>query len=520
MIAMIVKRDVVLTHHGHGVVGDAACAVTGGPPNGVTTFSTPAECETYTLTQSFQYSAQGASVLTDIICGWICKPQDIDCVYQPCEPCYFNSCGNNSEYWCNFNCSGGTMCGCWVCDCYSITPSCTYQLPCTATTLSQSYLPAGYYVSGGDIFDSNWNYVAPLPMGPNPGMGSYATGPECEEFCLCDTGWDCWLSPEAPPPPNPTTIDSASVGMYALTQANFAAAQAAYISTGLSPIGMCSNPGSLLALQNLGYEYSQPQPFTGYTSFIECCENTGCCYARCNEEDDPYSSYTLNPNDEPYYITEAISWGYSVANGFPSGTITPCHWDDSLNTANGTCNDPSAANFVYNVYWDWCTLDICNQYAVVSGATALDPLECFDEFIGECDCACGTMTNPDFSASTGGWNGSYIGYDSGDAVSWSDADTDYCCFMCVCPNLGTDWTDPLNISAAFGQQWMQDCDIHEPDLDPSTQGLGNVTNCWESCNLTPVIGADPTNPDTCDPCGYGINYYECSPDGCIPIIVY
>ena len=147
--------------------------------------------------------------MEDIICGWTCQTQNIDCVYQPCEPCYFNGCGQGEEF-CNINCSANTTCGCWVCNCMSpITPSCTLQDPCTATTLSLDYLPSGYYVSGGDIFDTNGDYVAPLPGGPNPGMGSYSGSIECDENCLCDTGWDCWLAPDVPPViVNNTTINT------------------------------------------------------------------------------------------------------------------------------------------------------------------------------------------------------------------------------------------------------------------------------------------------------------------------
>ena len=493
--------------------GEAACTLTGGPPNGTNSFATESECETYILTQSFQYSAQGASNLSDIICGWTCKSQTIDCVYQPCEPCYFDSCGSE-EHICNVNCSGGTMCGCWVCDCYQMTPACSLQLPCTASTLSESYLPSGYYVSSGDIFDSNGNYVAPLPFGPNPAMGTFTSSTECDELCICDTGWDCWLSPDPPPQinssnqgininqgPNYTTDANGNIVYNTTTYTN---------PTGvLSPIGICTNPGSLQALQNLGYSYSQPPPFTGYTSFIECCENTGCCYASCDEPNDPYNSWSMNPDDVPYYTTEAISWGYTTANGFPAGTVTPCHWTDMYGPISGPCNDP-ASGLPYNPYWEWCNLDLCNEYAVISGATPSDPLEC-TEPPGECDCACGS--HPDFSASTGGWNGSYPLYQLGDAVSWADADTDYCCFICVCVDTNTDWTISANITAAIGNQSMLDCNIMEPDLAPALQGLGNVVNCWESCNKTP--GGSLNDPNDCDPCGSVVTYYECTPDGCV-----
>jgi len=493
--------------------GEDACILGGGPPNGVNAFYTEPECETYTLTLS-QYSGQNATNLEDIICGWTCQTQNIDCVYKPCEPCYFNGCGQD-ETFCNINCSANTICGCWVCDCMSpITPSCTFQSPCTATTLSVDYLPSGYYVVTGDIFDNNGDYVAPLPGGPNPGMGSYSGSIECDENCLCDTGWDCWLAPNVPP----VIVNNTSVNSppnYALDAngnpiINTTTTSQASGSGGLTSIGMCSNPGSVNALANLGYEYSQPPPFTGYTSFIECCENTGCCYAMCGEADDPNNSYALNPDDAPYYITEAISWGYSTANGFPVNTITPCHWSDMYGPNSGPCNDP-ASGVPYNVFWEWCTLDLCNQYAVISGTTPADELTC-TEPPGECDCACGS--HPDFSASTGGWNGSFYGYEMGDAVSWSDADTDYCCFICVCPNLQTDWTIMANITAAIGNQSMLDCNIMEPDLSPASQGLGNVVNCWESCNKKP--GGSLSDPNDCDPCGGTIvNYYECSPDGCV-----
>jgi hypothetical protein len=493
--------------------GEAACQITGGPPNGVTTFSTPAECETYILTQSYQYSAQGASTLVDIVCGYTCKSQTIDCVYQPCEPCYFDSCGSDEEI-CNINCSAGTVCGCWVCDCYQMTPSCSLQLPCTASTLSESYLPSGYYVSGGDIFDSNGNYVAPLPFGPNPAMGTFTSSTECDELCICDTGWDCWLSPD--PPPN---WNSSNQGLNLNQGANYttdANGNIVYNTTTytnptgvLSPIGMCTNPGSLQALQNLGYSYSQPSPFTGYTTFIECCENTGCCYAACDEPNDPNNSWSMNPDDIPYYVTEAISWGYTTANGFPAGTVTPCHWTDMYGPISGPCNDPTSG-LPYNPYWQWCNLDLCNEHSVISGATPSDPIEC-TEPPGECDCACGP--HQDFSASTGGWNGSFPYYQLGDAVSWADADTDYCCFICVCVDTNTDWTIMANITAAIGTQAMQDCNIHEPDLDPASQGLGNVVNCWESCNKAP--GGSLTDPNDCDPCGSVVSYYECTPDGCV-----
>ena len=495
--------------------GEDACILGGGPPNGFTTFYTEPECETYTLTLS-QYSGQNATNLEDIICGWTCQTQNIDCVYQPCEPCYFNGCGQGEEF-CNINCSANTTCGCWVCNCMSpITPSCTLQDPCTATTLSLDYLPSGYYVSGGDIFDTNGDYVAPLPGGPNPGMGSYSGSIECDENCLCDTGWDCWLAPDVPPViVNNTTINTNP--NYALDAngnviLNTTTSSQASGSGGLSSIGMCSNPGSVNALANLGYEYSQPPPFTGYTSFLECCENTGCCYAMCQEANDPYSSYNLNPDDAPYYITEASSWGYNTANGFPANTITPCHWSDMYGPNSGPCNDP-ASGIPYNIYWEWCSLDICNQYAVISGATPADELTCTTP-PGECDCACGS--HPDFTGSTGGWNGSNAGYELGDAVSWADADTDYCCFICVCVDTGTDWSIMANITAAIGNQSMLDCNIMEPDLSPASQGLGNVVNCWESCNLTPESNPDPTNLNTCVACGSNVtNYYECSPDGCV-----
>ena len=456
--------------------GEEACTLIGGPPNGINAFATSGDCETYTLTLS-QYSGQNATNLEDIICGWTCLTQDIDCVYQPCEPCYWDGCGWTTENGCNTFCSANTTCGCWKCYCdqgYSVDGgNCTYYNPCVAP-------PGETWVS----------YVAGYPgtPGPNPAYNTYINESLCLESCECDVGWDCFLN-----------------------------------ATG-GTIGHCTNPGSVAVMDGLGYSFSDPtNGFTGYTTFEECCDNTGCCFGDCIEtETDGITPYTLDAYEQQYYNTLGGLLGTSTPNS-PYGLTTtyPCVWSPyefpfpnapQPAIPPGQCNDPSAPGYVYISYIPWCNVDDCVQFNLTNDIYGNQVCA---EPPGECDCAC--KYHPDFIESTGGWNGSNLfGYDLGYAVSWADADTPECCFICVCPATGTDWTVMANVTMAIGNQAMQDCNLHEPDLDPSIQGLGNVTNCWENCNKQPQSPPDPSNPDDCDPCGAVETYYECTPDGCMP----
>ena len=459
--------------------GEEACELIGGQPNGTTNFSTSAQCESYTLTLS-QYSGQNATNLEDIVCGWTCLTQNIDCVYQPCEPCYYASCGWPTEGTCNTICSANTSCSCWKCYCdgnYSVDGGdCIQYNPCVAP-------PGESWVSWVD------GYIGVQP-GPNPVYNTYTDETICLESCECDVGWDCFLN-----------------------------------STG-GTIGSCVSPGSITVMTTLGYTFSDSTPgFTGYTTFEECCDNTGCCFGDCIEfETDGVTPYELDVYQQSYYNALGGVLGTITPNSpFGPTTTFPCIWspyDFPYPNApqpaipSGACNDPSAVGFTYISYLPWCNVDDCVTYNLTiddyGNQVCADPP-------GECDCAC--SSHPDFSASTGGWNGSnsfYDAYDLGSAASWSDADTPNCCFICLCPNLGTDWTIMANITAAIGNQYMLDCNIMEPDLDPVSQGLGSgIVNCWESCNLAPQIPPDPANPNNCDPCGASDVYYECTSSGCV-----
>ena len=455
--------------------GEEACTLIGGPPNGINAFATSGDCETYTLTLS-QYSGQNATNLEDIICGWTCLTQDIDCVYLPCEPCYWDGCGWTTEEGCNTYCGANTTCGCWRCYCdqgYSVDGgNCTYYNPCVAP-------PGETWVS----------YVAGYPgtPGPNPAYNTYINESLCLESCECDVGWDCFLN-----------------------------------STG-GTIGHCMNPGSVAVMDGLGYSFSDGTlGFTGYTTFEECCDNTGCCFGDCIEtETDGITPYTLDADEQIYYNTLGGILGTNTPlSPYGPTTTFPCVWSPyefpfpnapQPAIPPGPCNDPSAPGYVYISYIPWCNIDDCVQYNLVNdiygNQVCMEPP-------GECDCACGY--HPDFIESTGGWNGSNLfGYDLGYAVSWADADTQECCFICTCPSTGTDWTVMANVTMAIGNQSMQDCNLHEPDLDPSIQGLGNVVNCWESCNKQPQSPPDPSNPTNCDACGSVVAYYECTPGGCV-----
>jgi hypothetical protein len=216
----------------------------------------------------------------------------------------------------------------------------------------------------------------------------------------------------------------------------------------------CSEQQSQSTMSTLSLGFSVNGP---YTSFSACCEDTGCCHVDC---------------DEPLATSQGLT---------PPMTGTwPCVWSQTYSTT-AQCSPLGPL-----VGLPFCTMTECFGSLDPNGGCAGD---------NDCLCACTPIVgNVLLLNPTGLWDSMNQMYTQYDTVSWGDANTPTCCFICMCPNTG-------GISL--------DCSNFTPGDGPASNG---TPNCWVSCGATPGI-----SPNGCDPCTGGPGQtYECSSDGCLP----
>ena len=423
-----------------------------------------------TLGQSQPYSEYSNLVTANWnICGWNCTVQNTNC-----NPCYTDGCSSLNYLGpqfniCNQNCSAVTEC--WVCDCDD-TQNCQYQAPCPTLAWPSSF-------SG--------------ERGPDPndywgGGASYVDSANCDLYCECDSGWDCW-------------IDIATT---------------AAMGTPTSNSG-CEYIQSSYMLPLQGASGVTATPNGPYSTLEGCCTgNTDCCLYRCDAFWPP--------------------WGDAVP--MTVGGDWPCQFVQPASSpsydANGVFIPPGTCGTVFDPFIPFCTLLDCQNnviyvggndnvfcnnglafgsYYDVDGTTVINPTAPSDDWCigcpGEaqtpadtCYCACSddALLLGATATDRGAWVSSNPYYTYGDITSYLDATQPLCCYICGC--YSADTAHPLQMDGTVDRQ----CGVHSP-ADGATFNANDgsavgIINCWQSCELTPSgVTSDPTV--SCVLCGSG-----------------
>lgn len=403
------------------------------------------------------------------ICGWQCQISN-----QPCQPCFTDNCsiyGGNSNTVCNQNCSALTEC--YVCDCADYNGPCSLQVPCPTAAAGWDGVPAGI--------------MGPDPTNANGGGHSFSSSTECNEYCTCDAGWDCWID-------------------IALTQQNGV---------------ITSDAGCQFFANSADVIYNGLQATAGgpYDSFSACCAGTACCLVRC---DDDWPTWTdalpMGYGDWPCLYVEPLSSGAVDAQGnpilagqcssvydpyIPFCNMTQCHAaviSIPVGTGNNFCTDHISFDGYYDINGaivagsgaddDWC------WECPGTGTTASDT----------CDCACGPSGANLYPGATHVDLGPYITsnpvYTMGNTVSYMDASNPYCCYICGC--MSADSMNPMQFDGNIPRQ----CGVHSPADGPTFNApdgsASGIINCWQSCGLMPSGTTDSSLiPTGCTSCAAG-----------------
>ena len=404
-------------------------------------------------------------------CGYECDP-----ICDPCNPCYTLNCGGY-QYTpqglmnCTMNCSCATEC--YVCDCLNV--------------LNGSNIPCYQYVDATGA--ASCPYWPPDPLGSPP---TFYSAQDCTANCECPGGYDCFVYDEF--------SDPALVG---------------------TQVGGCTFYASLYLMGAVGVTYPPGSPTdpngnpTGYTSFEECCNATECCRVVCENDSAQvaYLNYSSNTTTGP-----ALQSG--------GGGTTPCYWisqtdlDQEVGPGNVNCCSPAYVNtnngtsgmavcFTDHPGLPYCDMVDCVNY-LCPDPYSTTAMTCCTPIEETCDCACldwlsvnGIPTPAAFEWS-GVWS-SINTYNIYETVSYGDANTEDCCWICMCPIL------PATGAAGY------DCDSSPPDDGNYPDG---TPNCWQTCDRLPSYM--PTTPtpvigDPCGPCdGPSISQtYQCTTSGCV-----
>ena len=429
-------------------------------------YTTEADC----YAANPQWMGVGATV-----CGYECDP-----ICEPCNPCYTINCGYPTSAACEVNCSCVTSC--YVCDCLNVFNG-TYA-PCYGYTNANNLSDCPYWPVSNTGLDS-WVPTAWI------GVPTYLGPAECASACTCPGGFDCFVYDE--------TADPALVG---------------------TPYAGCMYQASEYQMQQQGVTWPTNSPTdpqgnpTGYTTMEECCNATECCRAVC--ETDPAQVQYMN-------YTALTSSGPALQGG-GGGTI-PCYWipqmnpDDTDGPIQINCcspayqaNDGSGDAGIADCFANHPTMPYCDMVDCVN-ALCPDPtnttgMTCCEPIVETCECACNDFILsqgwPIPLLEAGQWTSSDV-YDQWDIVSFGDANTPNCCWLCTCPVI----QNPLP-----GQY---DCNSSSPDDGDYPNGQ---PNCWISCERTPSY--DPATPtpvigDPCGPCDgpSTAQTYNCTTSGCV-----
>ena len=402
----------------------------------------------------------GIQQIPPVACGWSCTtpyavynpydpgpppydPYGLGYYSSPCTPCYTIGCAPfPDEISCVINCSGSTTC--FICDCsqpqgwYSATPCPT---------------PNSW---GSNVFGPNNGVVS-----DGTGLLTYATANDAIAADCCDEGWDCWIINDPNDPNNGQPTGD----------------------------GCKYYPNASMVPSNLTASTGGP-----YSSFTECCIETGCCYSECDWFAASQTTYSNTAQPTGFFPCVYLS---ALTSSFMS-----CH---PLNPA-----PPSNAN-------PFCTIQDCYSFTNPANQTEI---KCPDD-PGECVC-CSAYTWSNYGYSVpltdrGVFNYPGLGYQMFDTVEHQDADSPLCCYICMCPSNGGGGS-PVN--------GLLDCDGFIPDDGPAPTGQ---PNCWESCTYEPTISSFPIDinydstgniinitPSHCPSCldAYSAQTYECTPNGC------
>jgi len=412
-------------------------------------------------------------------CGYKCDP-----ICDPCQPCYTLNCGYpytpQGLQDCEMVCSCATEC--YVCDCLNVingsnVPCYPYQDPVT-NALSCPYWPVSN--TGTDPWvPAAWTNIP-----------TFLSAQQCQSACTCPGGYDCFVYDDTNPP--------AQIGQQ---------------------VGGCMYYASLYLMTQVGVTWSPGSPTdpagnpTGYTSFEECCNATECCRAVC--EDDPLQAGFMG-------YTSFTTTGPALQGG--GGGQTPCYWisqtdlDDTTGPGFVNCCSPAYVNTmngltgIVQCFADHPGLPYCDMVDCVN-ALCPDPLSttgmtCCEPIEETCNCACQDWLTingiPITTAFT--WSGPWSNantYSMFETVSYGDANTAECCWICMCP--------PDTTGTGY------DCDSSPPDDGDYPDG---TPNCWQTCERLPSYDPSTPTPVIGDPCGpcegpTSAQTYQCTTSGCV-----
>jgi len=422
----------------------------------------------------------------DTPCGWDCPIPCEGCVTASTlmAPYTYDATGLTQ---CEMVCSCATEC--YVCDCLNEVNGA--NVPCYA------FISAGTHTCPyWPVSNTGTDPWVPT-SGPYAGMATFASSIECQSACTCPGGYDCFVYDDVPS--NSPSIVGTQVGGCTYYASEWAMAQ----------VGVTYPPGSPTDPQG--------NP-TGYTTFEECCNATECCRAVC--EADPAQAAFMG-------WTAYTTTGPALQSG--GGGQLPCYWvsqsdlDDTEGPGFVNCCSPAYVNLASGLfgmaqcfidhpglpYCDMidCVNSLCPDPLSTTGMTCCVPLE------ETCNCACEDWLTVNGIPITTGftWMGPWTNvnntYNIYETVTYGDANTPDCCWICMCP------IDITGLPPGAGG--VYDCNSSPPDDGPYPDG---TPNCWQTCERLPSFDPSTPTPVIGDPCGpcdtVSGDTYSCTESGC------